>query len=490
MSTPDMRKEIGYFFLSFLFLCYVFLGVALGADVFMSSIETITSKEKTVKVTVDGVQKLFHTHIWNATVANLTLMALGSSAPEILLNVIDAFSGEFHASKLGPGTIVGSAAFNLFVITAVCIVAIPAGEVRTIRSMGVFVTTAIWSIWAYLWLFIILIVWTPDIITIVEAALTIGFLVILIIQAYAVDVYFEQAKAKASRALEAASGSMRRLGRMQNGDPLDAAAVKAELNARKEENKALGKHVSDEQMAEELAKDMLPPKTKAHYRHAVMGKATGRAPAQANIDGMEMKVIKIDDVEVDTNLTSIHCGLDARVVAVVEGSDKVAKLTVRRQGPAQVPFTVRLQTIEATAKEGKHYKGVDKVLTFGKGVAHLVQEVELVDNDAVDHEDVTFQVKLSEQKTDDEGHRVLLGGQGQFGSCMVQIRDDDRQPGLFRWDNARVEVLESAGSVDLTVLRTEGLSGEVSIKYATKDQTATGGKDHGPPTLTLTLTLP
>ena len=183
LSTPDMRKEIGYFFLSFLFLCYVFLGVALGADVFMSSIETITSKEKTVKVTVDGVQKLFHTHIWNATVANLTLMALGSSAPEILLNVIDAFSGEFHASKLGPGTIVGSAAFNLFVITAVCIVAIPAGEVRTIRSMGVFVTTAVWSIWAYLWLFIILIVWTPDIITIAEAALTCGFLVILIIQA-------------------------------------------------------------------------------------------------------------------------------------------------------------------------------------------------------------------------------------------------------------------------------------------------------------------
>ena len=254
-------------------------------------------------------------------VANLTLMALGSSAPEILLNVIDAFSGEFHASKLGPGTIVGSAAFNLFVITAVCIVAIPAGEVRTIRSMGVFVTTAVWSIWAYLWLFIILIVWTPDIITIAEAALTCGFLVILIIQANAVDVYVEQAKAKATRALESASASMRRLGRMQNGDPLVAAAVKAELNARKEENKALGKHVSDEQMAEELAKDMLPPKTKAHYPPADMGKtqAAGRARA-ANIDRMEMKVIKIDDVEVDANLTSIHCGLDARVVAVVEGA--------------------------------------------------------------------------------------------------------------------------------------------------------------------------
>ena len=28
-------------------------------------------------------------NVWNPTVANLTLMALGSSAPEILLNVIE-----------------------------------------------------------------------------------------------------------------------------------------------------------------------------------------------------------------------------------------------------------------------------------------------------------------------------------------------------------------------------------------------------------------
>jgi solute carrier family 8 (sodium/calcium exchanger) len=487
LSTPDTPKEIGYFFLSFLALCYVFLGVALGADVFMSSIETITSKEKTVKVTVDGVQKIFHTHVWNATVANLTLMALGSSAPEILLNVIDTFSGDFHASKLGPGTIVGSAAFNLFVITAVCIVAIPAGEKRTIRSMAVFVTTAVWSVWAYVWLFIILIVWTPDIITVAEAALTIGFLAILIIQAYAVDVYWDQGKAKAVKALDTARGSTRRLIRLQNGDPLDEASVKAELNARKAENQAMGKEVSDEKMAEELAKDMLPPKTRGHYRRAVMGKATGRSNGQANVDGVEMKVVKIDDIQTDMSLASIHCGLDARVVAVVEGADKVAKVTVRRQGPAEVPFTVRLKTIDATAKADKHYKSVDTLLTFDKGVMEFVKEIDLVDNHIVDHEDVTFQVQLYEQHTKDPAHKVLLGGQAQFGSCMVQIRDDDKTPGLFCWDNERIEVPESCGSVNLTVLRTMGLSGEVSIKYATKDQTAPAGKDYGGTEGTLTF---
>ena len=77
---------------------------------------------------------------------------------------------------------------------------------------------------------------------------------------------------------------------------------------------------------------------------------------------------------------------------------------------------------------------------------------------------MTFQVQLYEQHTKEPAHKVLLGGQAQFGSCMVQIRDDDKTPGLFCWDNERIEVPESCGSVNLTVLRTMGLSGEVRIK--------------------------
>jgi hypothetical protein len=54
--------------------------------------------------------------VWNATVANLTLMALGSSAPEIILSVIETVSSGFYSGALGPSTIVGSAAFNLFCV--------------------------------------------------------------------------------------------------------------------------------------------------------------------------------------------------------------------------------------------------------------------------------------------------------------------------------------------------------------------------------------
>jgi solute carrier family 8 (sodium/calcium exchanger) len=61
-------------------------------------------------------------------------MALGSSSPEILLSVIEICGNGFLAGDLGPGTIVGSAAFNLLVISAICVVAIEGTEIRRIKN--------------------------------------------------------------------------------------------------------------------------------------------------------------------------------------------------------------------------------------------------------------------------------------------------------------------------------------------------------------------
>jgi Ca2+/Na+ antiporter len=178
----------------------IFLGVSLGAEVFMEAIETVTAKEtKKQVITADGTKKQFHVKVWNATVANLTLMALGSSAPEILLNVIEVLLlNNFNSGDLGPSTIVGSAAFNLMIITAVCIVCIPAGETRTIDQFYVFLTTAAYSVLAYIWLYIMVLVWTPEVITVAEAVITIIILIVLIIQAYILDRYATEQKKKVS----------------------------------------------------------------------------------------------------------------------------------------------------------------------------------------------------------------------------------------------------------------------------------------------------
>ena len=111
--------------------------------------------------------------VWNSTIANLTLMALGSSAPEILLAIIETIStlGECPG-ELGPSTIVGSAAFNLLIISAVSILAVsketdkdeddeerdqevPHG-VKRIYDLGVFAITATASLLAYVWMWYVL----------------------------------------------------------------------------------------------------------------------------------------------------------------------------------------------------------------------------------------------------------------------------------------------------------------------------------------------
>ena len=174
-------------------LVWSFTGVAIVADVFMCAIETITSKVKIVKVAKPGPNNDYEeveVRVWNDTVANLTLMALGSSAPEILLSIIEIIGSNFEAGKLGPSTIVGSAAFNLLVITGVCVMAIPNGEVRTIKALKVFAITAVCSVFAYVWLVIILKVNSENVVDLWEAIFTFLLFPILVIIAYMADREF------------------------------------------------------------------------------------------------------------------------------------------------------------------------------------------------------------------------------------------------------------------------------------------------------------
>ena len=118
-------------------------------------------------------------------------MALGSSAPEILLAVIETVALGFEAGDLGPGTIVGSAAFNLFIITAICVVSVPHRNddeeepgVRKINQFGVFNITVVFSILAYVWMFVVLAAISPDEIEIWEALVTLAMFPLLVVLAY------------------------------------------------------------------------------------------------------------------------------------------------------------------------------------------------------------------------------------------------------------------------------------------------------------------
>ena len=166
-------------------LFWSFLGVAIVADVFMAAIEKVTSKKKLVK-NKDGSHRTVK--VWNDTVANLTLMALGSSAPEILLNVIEICLGGFELGPLGASTIVGSAAFNLLIISAVCVIAIDGGDIRYIKDTNVYAITAFFSVFAYVWLLLIVVVISPEIVDVWEAVVTFLMFPLLTVLSYGADV--------------------------------------------------------------------------------------------------------------------------------------------------------------------------------------------------------------------------------------------------------------------------------------------------------------
>ena len=98
---PDAVRGILYL----VGLIWCFVGVAIIADVFMGAIERITSKERVLRLKNKATVSV---RVWNETVANLTLMALGSSAPEILLAVIEICGNNFFS---------GALVFDLFLLS-------------------------------------------------------------------------------------------------------------------------------------------------------------------------------------------------------------------------------------------------------------------------------------------------------------------------------------------------------------------------------------
>ena len=150
--------------------------------------------------------------VWNPTFANLTLMALGSSAPEILLNCIETLTTLTSTpGELGAATIVGSAAFNFLIISGVSIYSVtddtdnrtPAEikedqtekGVKKVLDVGVYSITTTWSVLAYIWLFVVLIDYTVEP---WEAYLTFAFFWILLLMAVSADI----CRRKANKALE------------------------------------------------------------------------------------------------------------------------------------------------------------------------------------------------------------------------------------------------------------------------------------------------
>jgi len=475
-------------------LCWFFLGVAIVADVFMGAIERITSKK--IRKINPNTKRFVTAQVWNPTVANLTLMALGSSSPEILLSVIELLGNEFYSGALGPSCIVGSAAFNLLCITAVCIAAIPDGEFRKIKELRVYAITSFFSLFAYLWLLVILVATSENVVTPLEGIITFMFFPVNVLLAYLADIgYFTPASGRrlgttrvvsqhmGKEELAALDASVRR----RYGADLTSEQVSKIIRIEQTDNqqnraqyriaatrKMLGgKRVKVSEEREELAKSLEGPAGELLREQLKLRKSGAMAVGIPG--GLPGKICPIDEEEVQSKEKSI-IEFVSRGYAVLENAG-VVRVAVRRTGNLDCSATVTYETRDGRAKAGQDYIHVSDSLTFSPNQVEQTLDVQLIDDVAYE-EDEEFCVVLTSAATVDSSETIVELGVNS--ETTVVIIDDD-MPGVFSFvDGETKHVAEQLDDheLEIEVKRKNGCSGRVSCSYRCEDNAALNGTDY------------
>mmetsp|Transcript_72177 Transcript_72177/g.145209 ORF Transcript_72177/g.145209 Transcript_72177/m.145209 type:complete len:861 (-) Transcript_72177:435-3017(-) len=438
-------------------MIWCFLGVGIIADVFMGAIEVITSKEVEV-VLSDGTKT--RAKVWNATVANLTLMALGSSAPEIILSVIETLSLEFYAGDLGPSTIVGSAAFNLLVIIGVCVVAIPPGDDpnnpdgRKIADLSVFSVTCSWGLFAYVWLIIILVFGpTPDSVSFYEGLITFLYFPITVVMAYAADQGFFNKLCGGTKVTPAERVVSVGGEKFSEGD---AAKILMKLDNS-------GMEMSNEEKAKlmvAMSNSNKPSRAALRMQATRMMTGGKRVVAPKPRGSLLGKYTSASKSHPQFFFGDSDGGVCTKY-AILE-SNPLLTIHVMRV-PAKGPATIKYKTedVPGGATAGDDYIAVEGTLTFADGESTKDVNITVCDDEAVE-DDEQFLFKIFDCS---DPLAELNGG----GKCEITIVDDD-EPGEvgFSAELESIILKESTGKYQLKVNRFNGSSGDITVKYRTE----------------------
>ncbi|XP_077863706.1 sodium/calcium exchanger 3-like [Saccoglossus kowalevskii] len=522
--------------LYFIAMLYVFVGIAIISDIFMCSIEVITSKKRTV-VRWDEEKKQrveFEVLVWNETVANLTLMALGSSAPEILLSVVEALQrldSDEVEDALGTFTIIGSAAFNLLVITSICIVSVPSPNAKRIREFGVFLLTAVWSMWAYIWMLVVLLWISPGVIEIWEAWVTLGYMPVLVFTAYAQDNGW-WCKCKRQRTAVGAddhqgsqtnvrivNGASRPRTSVFHGPSKELATLEKEF-ASQSNLKSIQEGKTNDIYLRDLEAGNQPGRPKvltpveerqsfarARFRHAAVRSMLGGKKKVVTLPPLSQKTGPLRMAAVVDKVRSMQsnhaeepppsedlCGkftFASPSYSVLESAGTLdIDVLFHRKKPSKSKLRVSdvqngnlevhdelfedtitsIVTIDFETRDGSAKRDTEYKYTQGK----------LIFKETEWKKTLSVPIVNDNQYESDMDFYVILknpGGDAGLGDpsvTRVTIIDDD-EPGEFSFEDPSCHANLTDSTITVNVLRSKGSDGTVTIQYTTIDGSAKGG---------------
>ncbi|XP_054469462.1 sodium/calcium exchanger 3 isoform X3 [Anoplopoma fimbria] len=508
-----MGDKIARVIVYFVAMIYMFLGVSIIADRFMAAIEVITSQERELVIKrPNGETTTTTIRVWNETVSNLTLMALGSSAPEILLTLIEVCGHEFEAGKLGPATIVGSAAFNMFVIVGLCVSVIPQGEVRKIKHLRVFFVTAGWSVFAYIWLYMILAVFSPNVVQVWEGLLTLAFFPICVLLAWVADrrLLFYKFMHKRYRTDKHRGVIIETEGERSKGIEMDGKMVNSHFMDGGATSNLIGLIESKE--VDESRRDMIrilkdlkqkhpekeldqlvemanyyalshQQKSRAFYRIQATRMMTGAGNIlKKHVAEQAKKSVSVQEVHVEEPEEYVsRIAFEPAIYQCLENCGAAILTVTRKGGDINKTIYVDYKTEDGSANAGADYEFSEGTVVFKPGEMFREINIGIIDDDIFE-EDEHFFVRLSNLRVLETEDEVLSPNSLPYPKAMlgfptvatVTILDDDHS-GIFTFESGSLHVSESMGIMEVKVLRTSGARGTVVVPYRSVEGLAKGG---------------
>ncbi len=161
--------------------------------------------------------------------------------------------------------------------------------------------------------------------------------------------------------------------------------------------------------------------------------------------------------------------LSSATYSADEGTDPTVTITVTRTGGSSGAVTVNYATADGTANDPSDYTSTSGTLNWADGdAAAKTFTIAIVDDNTVESTE-SFSVTLSNAQT------ATLGTPS---SATVSITDNE-VPGTLQLSSATYSADEGTDpTVTITVTRTGGSSGAVTVNYATADGTATATSDY------------
>ena len=162
--------------------------------------------------------------------------------------------------------------------------------------------------------------------------------------------------------------------------------------------------------------------------------------------------------------------LSSAAYSVIENGG-TATITVTRSGGSDGAVSVNYATSNGSAISGSDYTATSGTLHFAAGELSKTFTIPIM-NDSVVEGSESINVTLSSP-----AGGATLGSQA---TGVLTIQDDDvaTQPGSLRFSASTYSLSENGGALTVTVTRTGGSSGAVSVSYATANGTATAGSDY------------